>query len=140
MPPEAVLFETNDWYKTTYLEKGTPLSIASFWGCTRIVEYLLQIGAKANNPNEVKALYNGVKTGKYKIIRLLLEAGIDIKSENYKALKEAVESDLMSFVQLMIKYIPEEDRPNILRKIAINSTNTLFKKRVSRYLNKIGSN
>ena len=87
----------------------TPLLMASYGGHRELVEYLLEKGAKIDQPDAFGAtpLHMAVLGGKPEIVNLLIERGADvnIKSKNGKIpLQMAFENDDKDCVAVFIKH------------------------------------
>jgi len=87
----------------------TPLLMASFGGNANIVLYLIEKGAKINQPDTfgATALHMAVLGGQTEIVELLITKGADvnIKSRNGKIpLQMAFEKDAADIVEVFIKH------------------------------------
>ncbi|MGE5221319.1 MAG: ankyrin repeat domain-containing protein [Omnitrophica WOR_2 bacterium] len=95
-----------------YAQDGfQPLGLASFFGHTDIVKYLLSMGADVNsaskNENQVMPLHSAVARQNLEITRILLQHGADVnavQADDFTPLHAAVQNGQVEMVLLLLDY------------------------------------
>jgi uncharacterized protein len=88
-----------------------PLGLASFFGNTSVVAYLLTMGAQVNSPSKndmkVMPLHSGVAGRNMEVVRLLLAAGADVnaaQSEGFTPIHAAAQNGQLEMVRLLLDF------------------------------------
>ncbi len=89
----------------------TPLGLASFFGHTSLVSFLLNLGAEVNaasrNPMKVMPLHSAVARQSLEISRLLLAAGAEVnarQADDFTPLHEAAQNGQLEMAELLLDY------------------------------------
>lgn len=106
------LLEDNDQLLNTFSEDGfTALGLASFFGHTDVVKYLISRGADVNirsgNTFRVMPLHSAVANRNYEIAKILLEHGAEVNArqqQDVTPLHQAADHGDMEMVKLLLQY------------------------------------
>ena len=88
-----------------------PLGLASFFGKTSVVAYLLTMGAQVNSPSKndmkVMPLHSGVAGRNMEVVRLLLAAGAAVnasQNEGFTPIHAAAQNGQLEMVGLLLDF------------------------------------
>jgi ankyrin repeat protein len=101
-----------------------PLGLASFFGHTPIVEFLLDKGAEVDSPSKnnmrVRPLHSAVANRRTEIVKLLLDHGAEVnttQADDFTPLHEAAQNGLLEVTQWLL-----DRRANVNAKLADGKT------------------
>lgn len=108
---KEIIRDTPDQANAYAKDGFQPLGLASFFGHTEVVKYLLSAGAEVNstskNENHVMPLHSSVARQNLEITRILLNHGADVnaaQADDFTPLHEAVQNGQVDMVQLLLDY------------------------------------